>query len=107
DKAREYTGATALAWKRPKGPGPGAARTCVWRPSMASVGEAVLMQLLAQRRAIDAERGRAPLLSAAVPREHLGEQRRFDLVQHERIEAFAWLRFDIGKIAAHGARNAF
>ena len=43
----------------------------------------------------------------AVPGEHFGEQRRFDLVQHERVDAFARLRLDVGKITAHGARNAF
>ena len=44
------------------------------------------MQLLAQRRAIDAER-RGPLaLIAAVPCKHFAEQRRFDLMQHERMQ---------------------
>ena len=64
------------------------------------------MQLLAQRRAIDAERGGGLALIAAVPGEHFGEQRRFDFVQHERVQAFARLRFDVGEITTHGARNA-
>ena len=65
------------------------------------------MQLLAQRRAIDAERGRSLALVAAVPREHFAEQRRFDFVEHERVQAFARLRFDVREVTAHGSRDDF
>src|SRR5215510_8878582 len=90
--------------KRP-GAGAGPADSFSRRRRTCLVGEAVLMQLLAQRRAIDAERGRGLALVAAVPGHHFAEQRRFDFVQHERVQAFARLRFDVGEIAAHRARD--
>src|SRR4029077_19292030 len=38
--------------------------------------------------------------------EHFAQQRRLDLVQHERVQAFARLRFDVSKITAHRTRDA-
>jgi len=65
------------------------------------------MQLLAQCRAIDAERGRGLALIAAVPGQHFAEQWRLDFVQNKRMQTFARLRFDVGEITTHCTRNTF
>ena len=69
--------------------------------------DTVLLQLLAQSRAIDAERRSGATLIAAIPIEHLAQQGRLDFADDERMKAFTGLRIDIGKIAADRARDAF
>ena len=48
----------------------------------------------------------AVLLLLVGPRQHFTEQRAFDFLQHQLIEAVGHLLVHVGQIAAHGARDA-
>src|SRR5580765_2556391 len=65
----------------------------------------VRSELLAQRRAIDAERGGGLALVAAGPVHDFAQQRAFDLVEHQRVQV-AGLTVHVVQVAAHRARDA-
>lgn len=73
---------------------------------MVRSAEPVELQLLAQGCAVDAEGGGCTALIAAIPVQHLTQQRYLDFAEHQRVQTLGRLRIDINEIAADGARDA-
>src|SRR6185437_13429554 len=71
--------------------------------SWKSMGEAELLELLAQRAAVDAENSRSPALVALGIVEHHAKERLLDLAQHEIVEIRRPRAVEAGEVIAESA----
>src|SRR5690606_25904993 len=69
-------------------------------PGAAASGQAVVAQLLAQGRAVDAEHRRGAALVAVAVRQHFGEQRDLQFLQRDLVQVAVVATVEVAEVAA-------
>lgn len=75
--------------------------------SVRSGADAVFLQLLAQRGAVDAQHRRGAALVAFAVVEHFHEQWNLHLAQHDLVDIVRVAAIEVTKVAAHGLGDVF